>query len=76
MAFAMFSTAMRMKPSAISSPVRPSPISLASAANFALTPSASSRSAPLSPKIAGKCRGISLPTMTLASVTASGPPLR
>jgi hypothetical protein len=28
------------------------------------------------PKIAGKCRGCTLPSMTLASVTVSGPPLR
>ena len=30
----------------------------------------------LGPKIAGKSSGMSLPTMTLASVTVSGPPRR
>ena len=42
MALAMFSTAMRMKPSATSSGVRPSPISAASAANASRTAASSS----------------------------------
>ena len=76
MALAMFSTAMVTKPSATASGVRPSPISAASAANFSRTIVGVERLVLAGPKIAGKKSGCSLPSMTLASVTASGPPRR
>ena len=56
--------------------VRPSPISAASAAKRACTISASSGWSWAGPKIFGKKSGRSFPTMTLASVTVSGPPRR
>ena len=72
-AFAMFSTAILRKPSAISSGVRRMPvadaISSASAANFARTTSASSGSSPPGPNTFGNSAGSSLPTITLQSVT-------
>ncbi len=76
MALAMFSTAMRMKPSATSSALRPSPISAASSAKALRTAASSSGLSWLGPKILGKLAARSLPTMTLASVTVSGPPRR
>ncbi len=79
-AFAMFSTAMRRKPSAIACGVRSMPVaertSCASASNFARTTSLSSGSSPPAPNSAGKSSGSSLPTITLQSVTVSGPPRR
>ncbi len=71
-AFAMFSTAMRMKPSATSSGARP--VFAASSANAARTRPSSSGASPAGPKIFGKYSPFSLPTMTFASVTVSGPP--
>ena len=59
---------------------RASPVALemsaASAVNFARTVSASSASSPFGPNTFGKKRGWILPSMTLASVTVSGPPRR
>ena len=51
-------------------------ISAASAANFSRTTAASSGSSPPGPKTFGKCAGWILPSITLQSVTASGPPRR
>ena len=48
----------------------------ASAVNFSRTSAASSGSFCSGPKIAGKNSGSSFPAITLASVTASGPPRR
>ena len=76
MALAMFSTAMRMKPSAISSGGRESPACAASAAKPCRTASTSRGWSRPGPKIFGKKAGFSLPTITLASVTVSGPPRR
>ena len=80
MAFAMFSMAMRRKPSATSSGLRSSPvaswISFARSANLRRTTSASSAASPLGPKTLGKKSGTTRPSMTLQSVTASGPPRR
>ena len=77
MAFAMFSTAISRKPVGdLLGAHRQSPISAASAANFSRTICGSSGWSWLGPKIAGKYSGWSLPTMTLASVTVSGPPRR
>ena len=53
-----------------------SPMRVAISSNFATTASRSSGSSRPGPKILGKKSGRSLPTMTLASVTASGPPRR
>jgi len=50
-------------------------ISAASAPNFATTTSRSSASSAAGPNTFGKCAGWILPTITFASVTASGPPL-
>ncbi len=72
MALAMLATAMRRKPSAAARASCPG----TRAANFARTASASSGWSAPGPKMAGKCAGWILPTMTLASVTVSGPPLR
>ena len=74
MAFAMLSTAIRRKPSAISSGGMP--VCCESSANFSRTISSSSRSSAFGPKTAGKCADCSLPSMTLQSVTVIGPPLR
>ena len=80
MALAMFSTAIFRKPSAISCGDRRMPVarstSAASAANFVRTASASSGRSPSGPNTAGNSAGSSLPTMTLQSVTVSGPPRR
>src|SRR5665809_52466 len=73
MAFAMFSTAILMKPSAISSGARPSPSLRASALNALRTAPASSFWSWPGPKMCGKNSGLSLPVITLASVTVSGP---
>ncbi len=70
----MLSTAMRMKPSATASGGLP--ISAPIAANFSRTIEASSGWSCRGPKIAGNRPGFSLPSMTLASVTVSGPPRR
>ena len=76
----MFSTAIIRKPSATSTGLRLSPvsrsISSASAANFSRTTSSSSGSPALGPNTLGKKLARILPTITLASVTQSGPPLR
>jgi hypothetical protein len=45
-------------------------------ANFSARCPASSGSSEFGPKTAGKWAGFSLPSMTLQSVTVSGPPLR
>ena len=79
-AFAMLATAILRKPSATSSGERARPVaaatSAASAANFSRTTSASSGSSPAGPNTRGKSSGSSLPTITLQSVTVSGPPRR
>ncbi len=71
---------MSMKPSATSSGVRFTPvqrsISAAISLNFATTMSRSSASSAPGPNTFGKCAGWILPTITFASVTASGPPRR
>jgi hypothetical protein len=51
-------------------------ISSASAANFATTPSRSSGWSAFGPNTRGKCSGWILPSITLQSVTVSGPPRR
>ena len=76
----MLATAMSRKPAATSSgagvvPVA-APISAASAANPAATIPASSGWLPSAPNTCGKCAGWIRPSMTLASVTVSGPPAR
>jgi hypothetical protein len=76
MAFAMFSTAMRMKPSATASGVRPSPIRAASSSNAARTAASSIGSFRPGPNTAGKNCPVSFPVITLASVIVSGPPRR
>ena len=79
-AFAMFSTAICRKPSATSSGVRVSPVSArmrsASSANLAATAPSSSGWSRFGPKTRGKNCGCTRPSMTLQSVTVSGPPLR
>ena len=76
----MFSTAIIRKPSATSTGERASPvsrsISAASAANSWRTTSSSSGSSAPGPNTLGKKLARILPTITLASVTQSGPPLR
>ncbi|MNI44135.1 hypothetical protein D3C73_984930 [compost metagenome] len=79
-ASAMFCTAMVTKPSASSPGVTGRPVaastSAAMASNFARTASASSGWSAFGPKTAGKKSALSLPIMTLQSVTVSGPPRR
>ena len=76
----MSPTAMSTKPSATSSGVRVVPvarsISAASAANFARTTSRVERLVAAGPNTFGKNAGWILPSITLASVTVSGPPRR
>ena len=89
MALAMLATATRRKPSATargscvapearesSGPPVAASMSAARAANFSATTAASSGASPSGPNRLGKWRGWILPTMTLASVTVSGPPRR
>ena len=71
-ALAMLATAMRRNPSATTRGSWPG----TSSANFSATTAASSRESASGPKMAGKCAGWILPTITLASVTVSGPPRR
>ena len=75
-ALAMLATAMRRYPSATSSGPRPSPIRAARSANRARTTSASNGWSPSGPNTRGKYSGWMRPSITLASVTASGPPPR
>ncbi len=75
-ALAMLSTAISRNPAATSSGARPSPISSASRAKPARTAAASSGSSPWGPKTEGKCAGWIRPSITLASVTVSGPSRR
>ena len=79
-ALAMLATAMRRKPSAIASAGCALPvafaISAASTANFSRTTAASSASSPRGPNTFGKYSGWIFPSITLQSVTVSGPPRR
>lgn len=79
-AFAMLATAICRKPSATCSGVRSSPVLRAMAAvrpaNRRRTTSVSSGWSPAGPKTWGKVAGWIRPSITLASVTVSGPPLR
>ncbi len=79
-ALAMFSTAISRKPSARPSGVCGVPVSAAicaaSAANFARTTASSSGASPAGPNTCGKKPGWILPSITLQSVTVSGPPRR
>jgi hypothetical protein len=74
MALAICCTAMAMKPSATSSALRP--VRCASSANRPTTASLLRGSFACGPNTLGKYFGWILPTITLASVTASGPPRR
>ena len=81
MALAMLATAMRRKPAATSSGGRTGACvaratSRASAANFSATTAGSSGWSAFGPNTAGKKSGRSLPSITLQSVTVSGPPRR
>jgi hypothetical protein len=71
----MFSTAIRRKPSATSCGPRPSPISSASAANLG-DDAGVERLVGVRAEDGRKMGRDSLPSMTLQSVTVSGPPLR
>ena len=57
-------------------PAWPWPICAANVPNCVPTMSASSAASPPGPNRCGKCAGCSRPSMTLASVTVSGPPRR
>jgi hypothetical protein len=65
---------------AIGSGVRAWPVDdamfAASASNFVRTTAASRGASPFGPNTLGKSSGSSLPTITLQSVTVSGPPRR
>jgi len=73
-ALAICCTAMAMKPSATSSALRP--VRRATSSNLPVTASTLSDSSACGPNTRGKYFGWILPTITLASVTASGPPRR
>ncbi len=79
-ALAMLATAILRNPSATCEGVCGVPvafaISPASAANFSRTTPASSGRSPVVPNTFGKYAGWILPSITLQSVTASGPPRR
>jgi hypothetical protein len=75
MALAMFSTAMVMKPSATSSALLPGLVLRQGAELFAHGVDVE-RLVLAGAEDGGKKSGCSLPSMTLASVTVSGPPRR
>ena len=79
-ALAMFATAICRNPSATCSGVRSSPASRrtssASSTKRRRTSSSSIGWSPSGPNTRGKCPGWMRPSMTLASVTVSGPPAR